>query len=74
MFGASLLKIVKYGAIISGNEFILLAVGMLVAYIVSMLVVRLLVEYVKTHDFRSFGVYRIALGIVVLSYFLFVAR
>ena len=73
MFGASLLKIVKYGAVISGNEFVLLAVGMLVAYVVSMLVVRLLVEYVKTHDFKGFGWYRIALGIVVLAYFLFFA-
>ena len=71
MFGASLLKIAKYGAVISGNEFILLAVGMLVAYIVSMLVIRLLVNYVKTHDFKAFGWYRIALGIVVLAYFLF---
>ena len=74
MFGASLLKIARYGAAISGNEFILLAVGMLTAYIVSMLVVRLLVNYVKTHDFKAFGWYRIVLGIVVLSYFLFFVR
>ena len=74
MFGASLLKILKYGAIISGNEFVLLAVGMLVAYAVSMLVIRLLVNYVKTHDFKAFGWYRIALGVVVLAYFLFLGK
>ncbi|MBQ6373581.1 MAG: undecaprenyl-diphosphate phosphatase [Clostridia bacterium] len=74
MFGASLLKLMKYGAAVSGNEFILLAVGMMIAYIVSTLVVRLLMRYVKTHDFKGFGWYRIALGIAVLMYFLFIAR
>ena len=74
MFGASLLKILKYGAIISGNEFVLLAVGMLVAYAVSMLVIRLLVNYVKTHDFKAFGWYRIALGVVVLAWFLLLGK
>ena len=70
MFGASLLKIVKYGAAITVPEFTLLGVGMLVAYIVSMLVIRALINYVKTHDFKVFGWYRIALGVVVLAYFL----
>ena len=74
MFGASLLKIVKYDAAISGNEFALLAVGMLVAYAVSMLVIRALISYVKTHDFKAFGWYRIVLGIAVMAYFLFIAR
>ena len=74
MFGASLLKIVKYGAVVTAPEFVLLGVGMLVAYIVSMLVIRALINYVKTHDFKVFGWYRIALGVVVLAYFLLSGR
>ena len=74
MFGASLLKIIKYGAVITAGEFGLLAVGMLVAYIVSMLVIRRLVDYVKTHDFKLFGWYRIALGVVVLAYFMLAGK
>ena len=74
MFGASLLKIMKYEAAITGGEFLLLAVGMLVAYAVSMLVIRRLVDYVKTHDFKVFGWYRIALGVVVLGYFLLAGK
>ena len=74
MFGASLLKIVKYGSVISAGEFALLAAGMLVAYAVSMLVIRRLVDYVKTHDFKLFGWYRIALGVVVLGYFMLAGK
>ena len=70
MFGASLLKIVKYGAVITGPEFLILGVGMVVAYVVSMLVIRVLINYIKKHDFKPFGWYRIALGVVVLAYFL----
>lgn len=74
MFGASLLKIAKYGAAISAGEFGLLVVGVIVAYAVSMLVIRRLVDYVKTHDFKAFGWYRIVLGVVVLAYFMLAGK
>ena len=69
MFGASLLKLMKYDALITKGEFVLLAVGMLTAYAVSALVVRKLLDYIKKHDFKPFGWYRIALGAVVLVFF-----
>ena len=69
MFGASLLKLVRYDLPITQQEFALLAVGMLTAYVVSVLVIRRLIDYVKHHDFRVFGWYRIALGIIVLLFF-----
>lgn len=69
MFGASLLKLIKYDLLITRGEFALLAVGMLTAYVVSVAVVRRLVGYVKKHDFKGFGWYRIALGMVVLLFF-----
>ncbi|MBR1559092.1 MAG: undecaprenyl-diphosphate phosphatase [Clostridia bacterium] len=74
MAGASLLKILKYDAVVTGGEFVLLVVGMLVAYAVSMLVIRRLVDYIKTHDFKAFGWYRIALGVVVLAYFMLAGK
>lgn len=70
MFGASLLKLVKFGLAFSGMEIGLLFVGMLSAFIVSLLVIRFLMAYIKKHDFKVFGYYRIALGIVVLAFFL----
>lgn len=70
MFGASLLKIVKYGANFSANEIIILLTGMLVAYIVSIFVIKFLMGYIKKHDFKVFGWYRIVLGILVLGYFI----
>lgn len=70
MFGASLLKLVKFGLAFSGMELGLLFVGMLSASIVSLLVIRFLMAYIKKHDFKVFGYYRIALGIVVLAFFL----
>lgn len=70
MFGASLLKLVKFGLAFSGMELGLLFVGMLSAFIVSLLVIRFLMAYIKKHDFKVFGYYRIALGIVVLTFFL----
>ncbi len=69
MFGASLLKLIKYDALITRGEFVLLAVGMLTAYLVSAVVVRRLIDYIKKHDFKPFGWYRIALGVVVLVFF-----
>ena len=70
MFGASLLKIVKYGFRFSGYELIILGVGMLVAFLVSILIISFLMSYIRKHDFRIFGVYRIILGALVLLYFL----
>ena len=69
MAGASLLKLIKYGLAFSGMELTLLAVGMIVAFLVSLLVIRFLMSYIKKHDFKIFGYYRIILGIVVLACF-----
>lgn len=74
MAGASLLKAVKYvmdvGFVFNANEVILLGVGCLVAFIVSILIIKFLINYIRKHDFKVFGWYRIALGILVLVYFL----
>ena len=67
MFGASLLKIVKYGFAFSLQEFIVLIVAMVVAYAVSMIVIKLLLKFIKKHDFKVFGWYRIVLGVLVLA-------
>lgn len=69
MFGASLLKLFKYGFAFHGNELAVLLVGMVVAFIVSMLIIRFLMNYIKKHDFKVFGWYRIILGVIVLIYF-----
>lgn len=69
MFGASLLKILKFGLAFTGTELVLLAVGVIVAFLVSMIVIRFLMGYIRKHDFKVFGYYRIALGAVVLLYF-----
>lgn len=70
MFGASLLKIVKYGFGFSSTELILLGTGMLVAFLVSIVVIAFLMNYIRKHDFKVFGWYRIILGVLVLLYFL----
>jgi undecaprenyl-diphosphatase len=69
MLGASLLKLLKFGFAFTGFEFLLLAVGMLVAFVVSVFAITFLMGYIKKHDFKVFGWYRIVLGIVVLVYF-----
>lgn len=71
MFGASLLKLWKFGFIFSSTELLIIVVGMLTAFLVSLGTIRFLMNYVKTHDFKLFGVYRIVLGVVVLLYFFF---
>jgi len=68
MFGASLLKMVKFGFHYTGEEVLILAVGMVTAFIVSILSIKFLLQYIKRNDFKAFGWYRIALGIVVLAY------
>ena len=70
MFGASLLKIVKYGFRFSGYELLILGIGMLVAFLVSILIITFMMNYIRKHDFRIFGIYRIILGALVLLYFL----
>lgn len=72
MFGASLLKIVKFGLAFTTSEAIILAIGMIVAFMVSVLIIKFLMNYIKKHDFKIFGWYRIILGIVVLLYFMFI--
>ena len=66
MLGASLLKVLKYGFAFSGSELLVLAVGMITAFLVSIVVIRFLMDYIKKHDFQVFGWYRIVLGIIVL--------
>ena len=70
MFGASLLKIVKYGFDFTGNELLILLIGMVVAFAVSIVVIKFLMNYIKKHDFKIFGWYRIVLGVLVALYFL----
>lgn len=69
MLGASLLKLVKFGFSFSGNEMMILITGMVTAFVVSVIVIRFLMGYIKRHDFKVFGWYRIALGLIVLLYF-----
>lgn len=71
MFGASLLKLVKFGFAFSGAETALLLTGMAVAFLVSILAIKFLMNYIKRNDFKSFGYYRIILGVLVLLYFMF---
>lgn len=69
MFGASLLKLIKFGIVFKSFELTVLLVGMLVAFIVSLLTIKFLVEYIKKHDFKIFGWYRIVLGCILLIYY-----
>ncbi len=70
MFGASALKLVKFGFNFTGEELLILAVGLIVAFVVSILAIKFLMGYIKKHDFKAFGWYRIILGAVVIAYFL----
>ena len=69
MLGASLLKLVKFGFAFTGMELAILLIGMFVSFVVSILVIKFLMNYIKKHDFKVFGYYRIILGIIVLAYF-----
>lgn len=77
MVGASLLKLLKYilkvGLVFQAGELLLLGVGSLVAFIVSVLIIKFLMNYIRKHDFKVFGYYRIVLGILVIAYFLFMS-
>lgn len=70
MFGASLLRLLKYGLAFTQTELIVLFLGMAVAFVVSILAIKFLVGYIKKHDFKVFGYYRIALGLILTVYFL----
>jgi undecaprenyl-diphosphatase len=72
MLGASLLKLVKFGLGFTGIELIILLIGMIVSFVVSLVVIKFLMDYIRKHDFKAFGYYRIVLGIIVLMYFCFV--
>lgn len=74
MFGASLLKVMKFGFSFTGNELMLLLTGTVVSFVVSLFVLRFLMGYIKKHDFKVFGWYRIVLGAIVLLYFALGAR
>ncbi|MEG2174039.1 MAG: undecaprenyl-diphosphate phosphatase [Oscillospiraceae bacterium] len=69
MFGLSAIKILKFGLAFTGMELAILSVGMVVAFIVSILAIRFLMNFIKKHDFKVFGWYRILLGMIVLLYF-----
>ncbi len=69
MLGASLLKLVKFGLGFTGIELIILLVGMIVSFLISLFVIKFLMNYIKKHNFKVFGYYRIILGILVLAYF-----
>lgn len=70
MVGASLLKLVKFGFDFTGAEILTLVIGMVVAFAVSVLCIKFLMSFIKKHDFKVFGWYRIVLGIIILAYFL----
>ena len=82
MVGVSILKVGKYAMVqlsaglplFTAQEGIILALGMVTAFVVSLLVIRFLMDFVRRHDFKAFGWYRIALGAVVLGYFLILGR
>lgn len=73
MFGASLLKLLKFGLatgfVMTAGELSILLVGTIVAFIVSIISIKFLMSYIKTNDFKAFGWYRIILGIIVIAYF-----
>ena len=70
MFGASFIKLLKFGFTFQTAELIILAVGMISAFIVSVIAIKFLIGYIKKRDFTAFGYYRIILGVIVLVYFL----
>ena len=71
MFGLSFIKLLKFGLAFTGTELAILLVGSVSAFLVSLFVIKFLMNYIKKHDFTVFGWYRIALGIVVMLYFAF---
>lgn len=72
MVGVSLLKIVTTDQILNAENIFVLLTGMVVAYVISMVSIKFLMNYVRKHDFKSFGWYRIILGIVIIAYFIII--
>lgn len=72
MFGLSAIKLLKFGFAFTSLELAIMLLGMAVAFLVSLIVVKFLMDYIKKRDFKIFGWYRIALGIVILIYFIFI--
>jgi undecaprenyl-diphosphatase len=70
MFGASLLKLMKFGLVFTGFEITILLTGTVVAFLVSIIAIKFLLGYLKRNDFKAFGYYRIVLGLLVFGYFL----
>ena len=73
MFGASALKLVKFGFSFTGLEIAILLTGMIMAFVVSVLAIKFLLSYIKSNDFKAFGWYRIILGLIVMGYFVLFA-
>lgn len=73
MFGASLLKLLKFGFAFTSTELMILVTGMVTAFVVSVLAIKFLMGYIKKNDFKVFGYYRIVLGVLVLGYFMLAA-
>lgn len=71
MLGASLLKLLQFGFDFTGQEIVILFIGMITAFVSSILIIKFLMAYIKKHDFKIFGYYRIILGAAVLIYFVF---
>ena len=69
MFGLSFIKLLKFGLVFTGTETAILLIGSVTAFLVSLFVIKFLMSYIKKHDFKVFGWYRIALGIIVMIYF-----
>ena len=72
MFGASFVSSLNLGFDFTGLEITILLSGMIVALVVSLIAIKFLMRYIRNHDFKAFGWYRIVLGVVVLSYFVFI--
>ncbi len=70
MFGASAIKLLKFGFDFTSDELVILLVGMITAFVVSVIAIKFLIGYIKKRDFTAFGYYRIILGIIVLGYFI----
>ena len=70
MFGGSAIKLLKFEGSFNGSELMLLVIGMIVAFVVSIIAIKFLMSYIKKHDFKVFGWYRIVLGAAVMVYFL----
>ena len=69
MFGASFIKLLKFGLDFTSDQLIILGVGMITAFVVSIIAIKFLMSYIKKRDFTAFGYYRIVLGIIILLYF-----